>query len=134
MRKSQAAVKLLRLGGAAVVAATVLGAFAPGVHAKDYGKPGQPVHLVIGYQPYYTQAWSGEYSFKPAKGLIYEYACHEGNYSMEGILRGAGQAGALGGAGEPAAAARRGWSDRAAGGVALSDDPIAASRVPSRHR
>ena len=26
--------------------------------AKDYGKPGEPVHLTIGYQPYYTQAWS----------------------------------------------------------------------------
>lgn len=26
---------------------------------KDYGKPGQPVHLVIGYQPYYTESWSG---------------------------------------------------------------------------
>jgi hypothetical protein len=38
---------------------------------------------------HYTQAWSGEYSFKPAKGRIYEYACHEGNYSMTGILRGA---------------------------------------------
>jgi hypothetical protein len=38
---------------------------------------------------HYTQAWSGEYSFKPAKGAIYEYACHEGNYAMEGILRGA---------------------------------------------
>jgi hypothetical protein len=38
---------------------------------------------------HYTQAWSGEYSFKPAKGRIYEYACHEGNYAMEGILRGA---------------------------------------------
>ncbi len=25
----------------------------------DYGKPGQPVHLVVGYQPYYTQSWSG---------------------------------------------------------------------------
>ena len=25
----------------------------------DYGKPGTPVKLVIGYQPYYTQAWSG---------------------------------------------------------------------------
>lgn len=25
----------------------------------DYGKPGEPVKLVIGYQPYYTQAWSG---------------------------------------------------------------------------
>jgi hypothetical protein len=38
---------------------------------------------------HYTQAWSGEYSFKPAKGQIYEYACHEGNYAMYGILRGA---------------------------------------------
>lgn len=38
---------------------------------------------------HYTQAWSGEYSFRPAKGQIYEYACHEGNYAMEGILRGA---------------------------------------------
>ena len=38
---------------------------------------------------HYTQAWSGEYSFKPGKGQIYEYACHEGNYAMEGILRGA---------------------------------------------
>jgi hypothetical protein len=38
---------------------------------------------------HYTQAWSGEYSFKPAKGQIYEYACHEGNYAMAGILRGA---------------------------------------------
>src|SRR6266498_4285856 len=25
----------------------------------DYGKPGTPVKLVIGYQPYYTEAWSG---------------------------------------------------------------------------
>ncbi|HVY89942.1 MAG TPA: hypothetical protein VG942_13815 [Hyphomonadaceae bacterium] len=38
---------------------------------------------------HYTRPWSGEYSFKPAKGVIYEYACHEGNYSVPGILRGA---------------------------------------------
>ena len=25
----------------------------------DYGKIGTPVHLVVGYQPYYSQAWSG---------------------------------------------------------------------------
>lgn len=25
----------------------------------DYGKPGEPLKLVVGYQPYYTQAWSG---------------------------------------------------------------------------
>ncbi|MFL5296333.1 MAG: hypothetical protein ACJ798_08125 [Phenylobacterium sp.] len=51
-------------------------------------KVDDPVH--------YTQAWSGEYSFKPAKGQIYEYACHEGNYAMEGILRGARLAEAAG--------------------------------------
>ena len=26
---------------------------------KDYGKPGEPVKLVVGYQPYYTESWSG---------------------------------------------------------------------------
>ena len=25
----------------------------------EYGKPGDPVNLVVGYQPYYTQSWSG---------------------------------------------------------------------------
>jgi NitT/TauT family transport system substrate-binding protein len=27
--------------------------------SKDYGKPGTPIELVIGYQPYYTESWSG---------------------------------------------------------------------------
>src|SRR5262249_38236510 len=26
---------------------------------KDYGKPGTPIEMVVGYQPYYTQSWSG---------------------------------------------------------------------------
>jgi NitT/TauT family transport system substrate-binding protein len=26
---------------------------------KDYGKQGDPIELVIGYQPYYTESWSG---------------------------------------------------------------------------
>lgn len=30
--------------------------FAQGV---DFGKPGVPIHLVVGYQPYYTESWSG---------------------------------------------------------------------------
>jgi len=37
--------------------------------------------------------WTRPYTFmnrlKKASGLIYEYACHEGNYAMEGILAGA---------------------------------------------
>ena len=36
----------------------------------------------------YTQPWKAELSFYPSPGL-YEYACHEGNYGMHGILAGA---------------------------------------------
>lgn len=30
----------------------------------------------------YTQTWSAEMPFRAAKGPIYEYTCHEGNYSL----------------------------------------------------
>ncbi len=36
----------------------------------------------------YTQPWKAELSFYPSKAL-FEYACHEGNYGMHGILAGA---------------------------------------------
>jgi hypothetical protein len=34
----------------------------------------------------FTRPWSGEIPMKKAEGPIYEYACHEGNRSMENIL------------------------------------------------
>ena len=37
----------------------------------------------------WDRPWSGEYEFSAAKGRIFEYACHEGNYALEGILSGA---------------------------------------------
>jgi len=38
---------------------------------------------------FYTQPWRGEFSFiRDDHGHIYEYTCHEGNYSMVGALRG----------------------------------------------
>jgi len=37
----------------------------------------------------YTAEWGGEVPMKALEGLIYEYACHEGNYSLAGILSGA---------------------------------------------
>ena len=40
----------------------------------------------------YKQPWTAELSFYPLEGRIYEYACHEGNYSMPGILAGARRA------------------------------------------
>ncbi|THD77372.1 MAG: hypothetical protein E7812_15690 [Phenylobacterium sp.] len=37
----------------------------------------------------YTRPFSGEMTLNPAKGRVYEYACHEGNYAMTGMLAGA---------------------------------------------
>jgi sulfonate transport system substrate-binding protein len=39
-------------GGGAPAAATA-------ASTGKYGKPGEPIHLVVGYQPYYAEAWSG---------------------------------------------------------------------------
>ena len=37
----------------------------------------------------YTEPWGGEIPMKALHGQLYEYACHEGNYSLAGILSGA---------------------------------------------
>ena len=33
--------------------------------------------------------WGGEYPWIPSDDKVYEYACHEGNYAMGNIMRGA---------------------------------------------
>ncbi|MAP96110.1 MAG: hypothetical protein CMK07_14280 [Ponticaulis sp.] len=37
----------------------------------------------------FTQPWKGEMPLWQTEGPIYEYACHEGNYALAGILAGA---------------------------------------------
>jgi hypothetical protein len=37
----------------------------------------------------FTEPWGGEYEFQRIPGQVYEYACHEGNYGLVGILQGA---------------------------------------------
>ncbi len=39
--------------------------------------------------PTWTAPWSGEYPWPATEDRVYEYACHEGNYALGGILRGA---------------------------------------------
>ena len=36
----------------------------------------------------FTRAWTVELPARMSSGPIYEYACHEANYGLEGILRG----------------------------------------------
>jgi len=40
----------------------------------------------------YTQSWSGELPMNLTDDDVYEYACHEGNYALPGILAGARRA------------------------------------------
>lgn len=37
----------------------------------------------------WAQPWGGEYEFAQGDGQVYEYACHEGNHGLIGILMGA---------------------------------------------
>ena len=37
----------------------------------------------------FTKPWTAQIAVTRAKGPIYEYACHEGNYAMTDILAGA---------------------------------------------
>ncbi|THD78557.1 MAG: hypothetical protein E7812_11235 [Phenylobacterium sp.] len=37
----------------------------------------------------WDRPWGGEYNFSPLHGIVYEYACHEGNYALPAILAGA---------------------------------------------
>jgi hypothetical protein len=41
---------------------------------------------------YYSQVWHGEISFLSTSNKVYEFACHEGNHAMSGILAGARRA------------------------------------------
>jgi hypothetical protein len=61
----------------------------------------------------WDQPWGGEYNFAPLRGILYEYACHEGNYALPGILAGARaaekeKADAAGGAAKTAASGKPG--------------------------
>ena len=47
------------LGVSAIAAAAFASALIARAAELDYGKPGEPVHLVVGYQPYYSESWSG---------------------------------------------------------------------------
>lgn len=37
----------------------------------------------------WTQPWGGEYPWRVTTDKVYEYACHEGNYALGNIMRGA---------------------------------------------
>ncbi|MEX2130038.1 MAG: hypothetical protein WD772_01020, partial [Pseudohongiellaceae bacterium] len=43
-------------------------------------------HFTVDDSNIYSQPWTAELSYHATEGPVYEYACHEGNYAMPGIL------------------------------------------------
>jgi len=39
-------------------------------------------------QTFYSSPWTATLPMRPGDGLIYEYACHEGNYAIVDVLQG----------------------------------------------
>jgi len=48
---------LLAIGAGAAM--LCVGAMQSAVAEVGFGKPGEAINLVVGYQPYYTESWSG---------------------------------------------------------------------------
>ena len=69
-------------------------------------------------------AWGGEYEFSPLDGRVMEYACHEGNYALEGILAGAREEERLARLGPANVARPAGYNPD------ISRGPAAATPVP----
>jgi len=45
-------------------------------------------HVTVDDPGWYTQSWTASIPMTKVNGPIYEYACHEGNYALPGILAG----------------------------------------------
>ena len=63
-----------------------------GLHVIERFSPIDADSLLYSFtvdDPAYVRPYSGEYPWPRTDGRIYEYACHEGNYSFGGIMRGA---------------------------------------------
>ena len=62
MKKSNLRVisaRLISTWAAACVLSLGMSLTQPALADVDFGKVGEPIHLVVGYQPYYTESWSG---------------------------------------------------------------------------
>jgi len=46
-------------------------------------------HFKVDDPESWTAPWAGEYTWQAKDSRVYEYACHEGNYAMGNVLRGA---------------------------------------------
>ncbi|HXX68768.1 MAG TPA: ABC transporter substrate-binding protein [Polyangiaceae bacterium] len=102
-----------------------------GARVAAYGEPGEPIHLSVGYQPYYSEAWSGVVmnglglwkKYLPA-GSTVEFAIGlQGAVIVNAMLGGKEQIGYVGDMPAIVGATKRGVSDlRIVANIGLSHD------------
>jgi hypothetical protein len=69
---------------------TVMSPAARIIERLEFAGPDEVVYrYTISDPAYYSSDWTAEYSLVRTTDEMYEYACHEGNYSMGGMLAGA---------------------------------------------
>ncbi len=99
--------------------------------AAGYGKPGDPLHLSVGYQPYYAEAWSGAVvnglalweKYLPAGSTVEFNVGLQGAIIVNAMLAGKEQIGYLGDMPAIVGATKRSVSDlRIVANVGLSHD------------
>ena len=72
----------------------MLGSWTNGLPTERFTRtaPGEILYNYIVDDPaHYTQTWRGEMQFRASTARVFEYACHEGNYALTGILAGGRQ-------------------------------------------
>ena len=62
---------------------------APGDFVTIMGPSGAGKSTLLSILGMLDAAWTGEYTWPATNEHIYEYACHEGNYALTDILKGA---------------------------------------------
>ena len=56
----------------------------------EYENPDKVIYRFTVEDPtVWTASFSGEYSWPRTDNKLFEYACHEANYALEGIMKGA---------------------------------------------
>jgi NitT/TauT family transport system substrate-binding protein len=104
---------------------------APASAPADYGKIGDPVHLTVGYQPYYAEAWSGVVvnglglwkKYLPAGSTVEFSVGLQGALIVNAMLAGKAQIGYLGDTPSIVGASKRATADlRIVANIGLGTD------------
>ena len=87
--KSTKATLLTALAGAAAILAASVPVIAHHAFGAEFDPNTIMYRFTVEDPDTWERPWSGEYPWIATSEPLYEYACHEGNYALSGVLKGA---------------------------------------------